>query len=239
MSGDPDGRREASWCIIGEVAADPEVLRTQMVDLLMARGVLTSPAVEAAMRSVARHRFLPETSPRLAYADDAVMVKYALSGQPLSSASQPTMVAIMLELLGVEAGQRILEIGTGTGYNACLLATLTGVQGRVVSVELEPDLAEMARRALTEAGVPNVTVVAGDGREGYPALAPYDRVIVTTGADRISPAWTDQLDPAGRLVLPLVDRTGVGTLVVCEWVQGRLSRRQSTPCAFLPIRGET
>jgi protein-L-isoaspartate(D-aspartate) O-methyltransferase len=138
----------------------------------------------------------------------------------------------MLESLAVAPGQRVLEIGTGTGYNAALLAVLVGAGGRVVTVELEADLAARAARGVT----PDVEVVAGDGRLGYPPAAPYDRIVVTAGAGRVLPAWEEQLADGGRLVVPIVDAGGVGSVVVFDKVEGQLIAGADIPCAFLPLR---
>jgi protein-L-isoaspartate(D-aspartate) O-methyltransferase len=146
------------------------------------------------------------------------------------------MVAQMLEQLRVEAGDRVLEIGTATGYNAALLAHLAGSAGRVVTVEIEEDLAERARQSLAETGYPEVRVVRGDGRLGIPESAPYDRIVVTAGVRQVAPAWIDQLAEGGRMVVPLVNPFGDGMAVLFEKVGGELEARSGRPCAFVPLR---
>ena len=210
-------------------------LRSQMVSRLNRAGVLVTPAVKEAMGHVPRDLFLPHVEVQSAYLDHAVMVKHGDDGIPISSASQPTIVATMLELLQVGLGNRVLEIGTGTGYNAALLAALVGDGGYLVSIELEPDLAERAVQILSSLGYA-VEVVVGDGRDGYPQRAPYDRVIVTSGANEVVTPWSTQLVDGGRMVVPIVDHHGVGSIVVFEKVGGELIRGAETPCAFLPIR---
>jgi len=207
-----------------------------MVQTLKDSGALTSVPVERAMAGVPRHRFLPEVDLEAAYADEAVMVKRDAHGKAISSASQPAMVAIMLELLGVTEGDRVLEIGTGTGYNAALLAAIVGEDGEVVGIELEPDLAGRATSALAAVGAGQVCVVVGDGREGWGPRAPYDRIIVTTGAREIAPAWKDQLRDGGRLVTPLVDDRGIGWVVAFDLDNGTPRPRAKVPCRFLPLR---
>src|SRR4029077_5346990 len=123
--------------------------------------------------------------------------------QPISSSSQPAIMAIMLDQLALAPGQRVLEIGAGTGYNAALLCPLTGPGGTVVSVDIDDDLAAQARGHLAAAGYPQVTVVAADGAGGYPPGAPYDRVIATVGVADLAPAWLRQAGPGARIVVPL------------------------------------
>lgn len=211
-------------------------LRKQMVDRLRKAGAMTSPAVEHAMAQVPRHHFVAQIDVRGAYLDQAVMVKHDRDGSPISSASQPKIVAIMLEQLQVSPGHRVLEIGTGTGYNAALLGVLSGSSGVVVTVELERDLAEQAAQILAHLGYDKVDVVVGDGRDGYAQRAPYDRVIVTTGAREVASPWSNQLLDGGRMVVPIVNHNGVGSIVVFEKVSGELRRCAESPCGFLPIR---
>ncbi len=142
----------------------------------------------------------------------------------------------MLEQLELGRGQRVLEIGTGTGYNAALLSNLVGPEGHVVSVEIEPDLAERADRTLGEVGTKGVQVVVGDGATGYSPGAPYDRIMVTTGATSLAEAWTNQLLDGGRLVAPIVDQNGVGLILVFEKIDGELVQLHETVCGFLVMR---
>jgi protein-L-isoaspartate(D-aspartate) O-methyltransferase len=215
---------------------DAAALRAQMVDELKRRGALADVRVEEALRALPRHRFLPGVTLADAYADRAVVVKRAGGGTPLSSASQPAMVVAMLEALQVAPGQRVLEVGAGTGYNAGLLGSLVRPGGEVVTVELEADLAERAAAALADAGIDGVRVVRGDGADGFPAGAPYDRVIVTAGAAAVSTAWVEQLVDGGRLVAPVVGADGVGSVLVLDKVGGELVRRGEIPCGFLLMR---
>jgi protein-L-isoaspartate(D-aspartate) O-methyltransferase len=211
-------------------------LRASMIDDLRRRGLMIGPPVEAALRSVPRHAFLPETTPEQAYADQPVVTKWA-DGIPVSSASQPAIVAHMLEQLGVEPGQRVLEIGAGTGYNAALLSCLVGPSGVVTTVDIASDVTERARNALTSLGFDNVRVVCADGGLGYAPDAPYDRVIVTVGAWDLPPAWFAQLSSGGRLVVPLGLR-GPQRSIAFEYAGGCWRSRSIVDCGFMAMQGE-
>ena len=179
--------------------------RTRLVDGLRDSGRLCSAAVEEAFRTVPRHLFLPGVPLARAYADEAVAVQ-AVDGVTTSSASQPSMMAIMLAQLDLGPGHRVLEIGAGTGYNAALMARLVGPQGRVVAVDIDSDLVEGADLHLAAAGVSDVELVCADGALGHPPGAPYDRIVLTVGSGVVRPEWIAQLAPGGRLLLPLALR---------------------------------
>jgi protein-L-isoaspartate(D-aspartate) O-methyltransferase len=194
-------------------------------------------AVAAALLAVPRHLFVPEVAVTDAYRDDAIVTKRDDEGRPISSSSQPTIMAIMLEQLGLAPGQRVLEIGAGTGYNAALLAQVVGPTGTVVSVDIDPDVVGRARAALDAVGYPEVTVVAADGARGWPAAAPYDRIIATVGVWDLPPAWSDQLVPGGRIVVPL-DLHGAQVSVAFERADGHWRSRSVVPCGFMRLRGQ-
>ena len=144
---------------IGNLAA---AARAKLADQLLASGRADA-AVEAVFRGVPRHTFLPEMDPMEAYQDRAVVIKSDSEGLPVSASTQPTTMAVMLSQLGLAAGHRVLEIGTGTGYNAALIARIVGDQKSVVTIDVVPDLIGQARVNLTAAGFGRVTVVCGDG----------------------------------------------------------------------------
>ena len=153
-------------------SADLSPLRDRMVTSVTASGRPVSDAVAAAMRAVPRHLFLPDLPPAMAYRNEAIVTRRDADGQPTSSSSQPTIMAYMLDQLGVAAGQRVLEIGAGTGYNAALLQQLVGAGGRVVTVDLDADVAREAAAHLAAAGCPEVTVVQADGAAGLARRGP-------------------------------------------------------------------
>lgn len=201
---------------------------------------MRSEAVEDALQAVPRHLFLPGTPLPSAYANDVVVAKRDSSSVPISSASQPSMVARMLEQLQIAPGMRILEIGAGTGYNAALLARLAGPDGHVTTVDVDADLVARASGALAGAGFPDVCVVQADGALGYPGGAPYDRVVATVGAWDLPLAWLDQLAPDGRLVVPLRLRGSVTRSIAFERDKPAVDRWCSVAsemCSFMPLRG--
>ena len=178
-------------------------LRERLVAEVLATSGIRDERIAAALRDVPRHLFLPHLPPEEAYLDDAIVTKRDAEGQPISSSSQPAIMAIMLDQLDLAPGQRVLEIGAGTGYNAALIRHIVGPSGAVVSVDIEADLVDRAREHLASAGCPDVAVVAADGAEGYPPGAPYDRVIATVGVSDLAPAWLHQAGPDARIVVPL------------------------------------
>ena len=194
-------------------------------------------AIAAALRDVPRHLFLPQLAPESAYRDDAIVTKRDADGQPISSSSQPAIMAIMLNQLALAPGLRVLEIGAGTGYNAALMKHIVGPSGTVVSIDIDSGVAGQARDHLVSAGYPDVTVVAADGAEGYPPAAPYDRVIATVGVSDLALPWLDQTGPGGRIVVPL-DVRGTQLAVAFEragdvhWASVSL-----VPCGFMRMRG--
>jgi protein-L-isoaspartate(D-aspartate) O-methyltransferase len=204
--------------------------RAAMVDgQLRARGIADE-RVLAAMDAVPREAFLPEGRADLAYVDAALPIE---GGQTIS---QPYIVARMTELLATEPGQRVLEIGTGSGYQAAILAAMGC---RVVSIERLPELADAARRRLGTLGLAeSVEIRVGDGTLGDPEGAPYPGIIVTAAAPRVPEALREQLDPdGGRLVVPVGSRWQQElTLIVRhgdEWIE-----RPEGGCVFVPLIGE-
>ncbi len=207
--------------------------RHALVDRLVEAGTIRTPAVEEAMRWVPRHRFVPEVAPSVAYEDRAQLVKDD-DDRVLSTISQPTMVAIMLELAELRPGHRVLEIGTGTGYNAALMGRLVDASGSVVTVDLEADLVARAREHLDELGLRQVAAHVGDGSAGWAAAAPFDCVMATAGVEAIPDAWRAQVAVGGRLLAPLLDER---VLRVEIRERDDCWRTVATsPAAFIPLR---
>ena len=216
--------------------ADLARMREKMVSQVTAGGYPVSGPVAEALRAVPRHVFLPDLPPVSAYRDEAIVTKRGADGQPISSSSQPTIMAIMLDQLGLAPQHRVLEIGAGTGYNAALMKRIVGAEGDVVTVDIDRDVADQARAHLMAAGYPDVTVACGDGAAGHPAGAPYDRVIATVGVSDLAPAWLGQLAPGGRIVVPL-DVRGAQRSVAFEQAGGAWQSRSVVPCGFMRMRG--
>lgn len=189
-----------------------------------------NPAVLAAMERTPRHRFVPIDQRRYAYRNRPLPIGY---GQTIS---QPFLVALMTDLLEVKPGDRVLELGTGSGYQAALLAEL-GMQ--VYSMEIVEPLATRARQTLAALYPRGVEVRHGDGYYGWEAHAPFDAIIVTAAASHVPPPLVRQLKPGGRMVIPLGASFLIQQLVLVEKAaDGRISSREIVPVRFVPLTGE-
>jgi protein-L-isoaspartate(D-aspartate) O-methyltransferase len=211
-------------------------LRERLATRVIAANHIGSDLVADALWTVPRHVFLPDLPPAVAYRDDAIVTKRDAEGLAISSSSQPGMMAIMLDQLDLAPGHRVLEIGAGTGYNAALMRHIVGPSGRVVSIDIDRDLTDLARSHLASAGYPDVAVVWSDGAEGYAAHAPYDRLIATVGVSDLAPAWLAQVTPGARIVVPL-DVGGTQLSVAFERAGGHWTSRSLAPCGFIRMRG--
>jgi protein-L-isoaspartate(D-aspartate) O-methyltransferase len=194
---------------------------------IIARGI-TDARVLAAMREVPRHAFVPEKFLSEAYEDHPLPVG---EGQTIS---QPYIVALMTSHLELSGKEKILEIGTGSGYQAAILAKLAN---EVHTVERIPELAARAEETLNALGIKNVIVHTGDGSLGWPAAAPYDRIIVTAAAPAVPAELTCQLKPGGRLIIPVGERW---SQMLEEWerTDAGLEKRDVLPVVFVPLLGE-
>lgn len=199
-----------------------EMVRTQ----LQGRDI-TDEAVLAVMEQVPRHLFVPEAERARAYADHPLPIGLR------QTISQPYIVAYMTQALGVEEGDRVLEIGTGSGYQAAVLSLLAA---EVYTIEILPPLAERARKQLVELGYDNVQVRAGDGYFGWPERAPFDGIMVTAAPDHVPPRLVEQLAPGGRLVMPVGDR--YQELVrITRGEEGTTTFERLLPVRFVPMTG--
>lgn len=207
-----------------------------LVDLLLENESIHSDNVAATFLAVPRHLFLPDTPLEEVYADMAVPTHFDEDGRAISSSSQPAIMAIMLEQLDLQPGQHVLEVGAGTGYNAALMGHLVGENGRVTAVDIDADIVAAAQAHLTAVGCTNVTVVCGDGMDGYAAHAPYDRIILTVGGWEISPAWLEQLKPDGRILLPL-SLNGPQYAIAFDRMDDYLVSVSIQACGFMSLRG--
>jgi protein-L-isoaspartate(D-aspartate) O-methyltransferase len=198
--------------------------RERMVDEQLARRAITDSRVLDAMRKVARHRFVEEALRDRAYGDHPLPIG------DKQTISQPYMVAAMTQLLRLAGTEKVLEIGTGSGYQTAILAELAR---RICSIERLPGLAGRARRILEELGYTNTVIRTGDGTYGWPDEAPFDRILVAAGAPAVPGPLFQQLAEGGRLVVP-VGEAQSQTLHVVEKVDGR--RRTSTDCGCVFVR---
>ena len=198
-----------------------------MVEDQIERRGIADPAVLAAMRAVPRHRFVPSDQADAAYDDRALPIGF---GQTIS---QPYIVAFMTQALKLTPEHRVLEVGTGSGYQAAVLGQIVA---EVQTIEIVPALAERARALLAELGYSNVHVRTGDAYAGLPELAPFDRIIVTAAPDQVPPALVDQLKMDGLIAVPV----GVGeqTLQVLRRTPSGLVVLKTLPVRFVPMVGK-
>ncbi|MGI8601977.1 MAG: protein-L-isoaspartate(D-aspartate) O-methyltransferase [Verrucomicrobiales bacterium] len=189
---------------------------------------IKSEKVLDAMRSVPRHEFVPEGVRSLAYEDRPLPIGH---GQTIS---QPYIVAFMTEKLEPRSTDRVLEIGTGSGYQAAVLARLVK---EVRSIEIVEPLAEQAKKTLERLKVKNVHVLGGDGYKGWPEAAPFDAVIVTCAPDHVPRPLIDQLKEGGRMIIPVGERE-IQELYVLEKKAGNVEKRAVLPVRFVPMTGQ-
>jgi protein-L-isoaspartate(D-aspartate) O-methyltransferase len=216
----PDERQQALW---DEVTAMVDWLGDELGFRRL------SPAVLAALHSVPRHLFVPERQRDQAYANRPLPIGH---GQTIS---QPFIVAIMTELLQIEPGDKVFELGTGSGYQAAVLDAL-GAQ--VFSVEIIAELGDRARETLDAQGFDRVHSKVGDGYFGWETHAPFDAIIVTAAGDHIPPPLLRQLKPGGRMVIPVGSRYATQRLVlVTRDTDGVIKTRDLTPVTFVPLTG--
>ena len=209
-------------------AALPDPLAEARMEFLlgMRRRGVQNVRVLRALELVPRERFVEDGQADIAYADHALPIS---CGQTIS---QPYVVAAMTEALAIEPTHNVLEIGTGSGYQAAILAHLAG---KIVSIERYKTLADVARERLKALGLDNVTVIAADGALGAPEFAPFDRIIVTAAAPEISTAWQEQLKEGGILVVPIGPAGGVQSLTKLTKQSGEWKREELMAVRFVPL----
>jgi len=208
-------------------APDREAERLAMVtEQIAARGV-RDPRVLAAMRRVPRHRLVPEDVRPAAYSDGALPIGHR------QTISQPYVVAVMTEALALEGDEKVLEVGTGSGYQAAVLGELAR---EVHTIEIVEPLGLRARDDLAELGYDNVHVRVGDGYRGWPEEAPFDAIVLTAAPDHVPQPLLDQLAPGGRLVLPVGE--GSQELILIRRTEDGFEREQLLPVRFVPMTGE-
>ena len=217
-----------------------EEARRKLLEKLKRMGYIKSDKVYRAMMRVPREEFVPEDLKFYAYEDRPLPIGY---GQTISA---PSIVAYMTELLDPDVGHKVLEIGTGSGYQAAVLAEIVAPEsapsdtwGHVWSIERIPELAEWARDNLERMGYSDrVTVVVGDGTLGLPEEAPFDRIIVTAAAPKVPEPLLEQLKPGGRLVIPVGDTWTQDLLLIVKKETGEIEEVPTIPVLFVPLIGK-
>jgi len=214
-------------------AADGEAAFTAARQRMVAKDLkgrdISDPRVLEAMERIPRHLFVDKSLQRQAYADHPLPIG---EGQTIS---QPYIVALMTQILRIQPGERVLEIGTGSGYQAAVLAELTD---KVFSIEIRDKLTQAASKTLKELGYNQVRLKSGDGYFGWEEFAPFDAIIVTCAANHIPPPLIRQLKEGGRLILPLGSTTYFQTLTLVTKKAGQTDVQHLTGVAFVPMTGE-
>jgi protein-L-isoaspartate(D-aspartate) O-methyltransferase len=221
-------RAEQSTTAPSDAEGQHERARAEMVRTQLAERDITDQRVLEAMRRVPRHRFVPAEHAADAYGDHPLPIGHD------QTISQPYIVALMTQLARVKAGDQVLDIGTGSGYQAAVLAEMGA---KVASIEIVPALAEEARARLTELGY-DVEVRAGDGFRGWPERAPFQAMILAAATPEIPQPLIEQLAPGGRLVLPVGGDHGQQLLVITRQPDGSVHRETVVPVRFVPMTGE-
>ncbi len=209
---------------IGGVSS--ETLRGRLVEKLVARGIRDEKVI-AAMRAVPRHEFVPEKYRKYSYDDRPLPIGMD------QTISQPFIVAYMTEMLKLEGGEKVLEIGTGSGYQAAVLAEIVD---EIYTIEILEPLAKNAERTLKRLGYDKVVVKAGDGYRGWPMHAPFDAIIVTAAPDHVPEPLVEQLAVGGRMVIPVGERGQRLTLITKD--ESGVSTKKDLPVIFVPMTGE-
>lgn len=208
--------------------ADLVALRSWMVNSQLKERGIRDPRVLEAFLTVPRHEFVLAEHVSQAYEDCPLPIGL---GQTIS---QPYMVAAMTEALELQGKEKVLEVGTGSGYQSAILARLAG---HIFTIERYPELSARAQERLERLGCANVTCVIGDGSQGYPEAAPYDSIVVTAGSPRVPQALTDQLAEGGRLVIPVGDMFSQELLLV-QRNENQITQQTINYCRFVPLTGK-
>jgi len=207
--------------------------REELIERLVRWGYLTKSEIIEAFKKVPRHEFVPTHLRDYAYADQPLPIGH---GQTISA---PSMIAIMLDSLELKPGQKVLEIGAGSGYNAALIAEIVGPKGKVFTIERIAELSEFGRANLQKTGYGRVQVVVGDGTCGYKKEAPWDRILVTACAPEIPHLLVEQLKVGGKLAAPVGQHYMFQTwLVADKRSEKEISTRERGGCSFVPLVGK-
>jgi protein-L-isoaspartate(D-aspartate) O-methyltransferase len=207
-----------------------KVKRKKLVEKLKHEKRIKTNEIEKAFLDIPREEFVPKIMKQFAYIDTPLEIGH---GQTISA---PHMVAIMCEALDIKKGQKILEIGTGSGYHAAIVSKIVGKNGYVYTVERFDSLAKIAKENIKKVGIKNIIIEINDGSKGLLKYAPYDRIYVTCAAPKIPPLLLDQLIDPGKLLLPL--GRILSELKLIEKKEGKLIEKKLGGCAFVPLIGK-
>jgi protein-L-isoaspartate(D-aspartate) O-methyltransferase len=209
-----------------DFAAEREAMVERQIE---SRGI-REPTILEAFRSVPREEFLADEYRDIAYGDHPIPIE---AGQTIS---QPYIVALMIHAAEIRAGDRVLEVGAGSGYAA---AVMSWIAGQVIAIERQPDLVEVAQERMQRLGYDNVRIVEGDGTRGWAGEAPYDAILAAASGSHVPPAWVEQLADGGRIVMPVGDPGWVQKLVkVTKGPGGKLITEDLGAVRFVPLIGE-
>ena len=195
-------------------------------------GTITDKKILKAFRKIPREYFVAEEHKNEAYEDKPLLI---LSGQTIS---QPTTVALMTKYLKLEQGQKVLEIGAGSGYQAAIIANIIGPKGKVISIEFLPELVGLSKKNLEKANIKNVMVMEGDGSKGFEKEAPFDRIIVTAASPDIPPPLIDQLKGDGILLIPVGPLYEGQEMMRIRKINGKIQKELLGAYTFVPLKGK-
>jgi len=213
---------------VAQQEADFARRREAMVTRQIERRGIDDPGVLAAMRAVPRHHFVPEGELRQAYTDSPLPIGF---GQTIS---QPFIVAYMCQMAHLDSTSRVLEVGTGSGYHASVMAQIADT---VYTMEIVPQLADRAQSTIKSLGYDNIVTRTADGYYGWPDAAPFDAIVVTAAPEHIPPPLVQQLAEGGRMIIPVGHPFLTQYLVLVEKKDGRVTSRQLMPVRFVPFTG--
>ncbi len=210
---------------------DLSVQRAKLTEYLVKYGILKTKRVIDAFKEVPRHLFVADETLQYAYHDIALPISNE------STISQPSTVATMLELLQANKGEDVLEIGTGSGWETCLLSKCVGENGKVISIEIDPEVEKLAKANIRKIKLKNIKTLVGDGSGGWPKGAPYDKIVFTAATPRVDQVVFAQLKPKGRIVAP-VGGSLIQTMKVFDKVsKTEIEVRDYGTFQFVPLRG--
>lgn len=205
--------------------------KEQLINYWLKSGIVKNKRIISAFSAIKREEFVLEEYVTEAYMDIARPI---IEDQTIS---QPTTIVEMLELLELKPGMKVLEVGSGSGYNAALMGKIVGSRGKVYSIEIIPALVDFAKANIKKARLNNIEIILSDGSEGYAKEAPYDRIIVTAAAPRIPEIYAEQLKEGGVLVIPVGSEFGQ-TMIKARKVKGQLVKQELGEYVFVPLKGK-